>query len=116
YFGALDGARPGDHGQPTTSDPYGPRGRPSHLHHGILRMELTAGQLERLEDRQHLFHAGNGSQRLDLKLALLADHTDDRPQLPLADMRSISQFLDTLQDMINLFRSGVGTDDDNHSR
>ena len=62
---ALDGARPGDHGQVR-------RRRSCTWPHRSttvsVLVKLPAGQLERLEDRQHLLDAGDGRQRLGLQL------------------------------------------------
>ena len=55
--------------------------------HRVLLLELAAGQLERLQDRQHLLDAGNGRQRLGLELVLVADDADDRAQLAAAQVR-----------------------------
>ena len=67
-------------------------------------MKLPAGELERLEDRQHLFHTRDGGQRLDLEFVLIPDDADDGPQLALTDMGTISQLLNALQDVIDLLR------------
>ncbi len=50
----------------------------------VLLVELPAGQLERLHDRQHLLDAGDGLQRLGLQFVLVADDADDGAMLALA--------------------------------
>ena len=54
-------------------------------------VKFPAGQLERLEDRQHLLDAGDGRQRLGLQLVLVADDADDGAQLALAEVRLEAQ-------------------------
>ena len=77
-------------------------------------MELAAGQLERLQDRQHLLDAGDGGQRLGLQLVLVADDADDGALLALAEVRLEAQFLDAFQDVLDLLLGGMGSEDDNH--
>jgi hypothetical protein len=50
-------------------------------------MKVPAGELERLEHRQDLFHARNRCQRLALELALVSDDSDNRPHFPAAEVR-----------------------------
>ena len=64
-------------------------------------VELAAGQLERLEDRDHLLDPGDRLQRLDLELVLVADDPDDRPRDALAEVRRQAQGLDPLEDMLD---------------
>ena len=77
-------------------------------------MKLTAGQLERLQNRQHLFDAGYGKQRLGLELALVADDADQGALLAAAEVRLKAQVTDTLQNVLDVFVGGVGTEDNNH--
>ena len=68
----------------------------------VLRVELAAGQLERLQDRQHLLDAGNGGQRLGLQLVLVADDADDGALLAPAEVRLEAELRDALEDVIDL--------------
>ena len=77
---------------------------------------LAAGELERLEDRQHLFDAGDGRQRLGLQLALVADDADDGALLAAAEVRLEAQFADALQDVVDLLLGGVGSKNNNHGQ
>src|SRR5205823_1708701 len=63
---------------------------------------------------QHLLDAGDGRQRLDLELLLVADDADDGALLAAADVRLEPQFADALLDVLDLFRGGVGLEDDDH--
>src|SRR5262249_55900199 len=76
-------------------------------------VQLAAGELERLEDRQHLLDAGDGGQRLALELVLVADDADDGALLAAAEVRLEAQLLDVFQDVLDLFRCRVGSGDDN---
>src|SRR5262249_34958556 len=76
--------------------------------------KFTAGQLERLEDRQHLFDTRDGLQRFGLQLVLVADDADDRAQLAAAQVRLESQLLNALHNVIDLLRGGVLLQHDNH--
>ena len=77
-------------------------------------VKFPAGQLERLEDRQHLLDAGYGQERLDLQFALVADDADDGAHLAAAEVRLEPQFTNALQNVFNVFFGGVGTENDNH--
>src|SRR5262249_62143236 len=108
-LGALDRAGPGDHAERAAAD--------ADLADGYDRvggLELPAGQLERLEDRQHLLDAGDGRQRLGLQLVLVADDADDGAQRAAAEVRLEAQFLDTLQDVLDLLLGGVPPENDDH--
>ena len=72
-------------------------------------MHFAAGQLERLQDRYHLFDAGNGGQRFDLEFVLIADDADDGALFTATEMRFEPQFLDVLQDVVDLLLGGAGT-------
>jgi len=49
-----------------------------------------------------------------LQLALIADHADDRPQFPLAQVRAKTQLLNVLQDMIQLRLRRMRLKDNDH--
>ena len=51
----------------------------------------------------------NRGQRLDLEFLLVADDADDGALLAAAEMRFEAQFLDVFQDMLDLLRRGVGS-------
>ena len=55
---------------------------------GVVLVELAAGELERLQDRQDLLDAGDGRERLGLRLVLVADDADDGALLAAADVRA----------------------------
>src|SRR5262249_8538383 len=93
HFGALDRARPGDHGQGPAADAH-----LADLYDRVLLVELAAGELERLEDRQHLLDAGDGRERLGLQLVLVADDADDGAQLALAEVGLEAQLADAVED------------------
>ena len=77
-------------------------------------MHLPAGELERLEDGQHLLDARDGGQRLGQELVLVADDADDGAQLAFADVRLEAQLPDALQDVVDLGISRIGTEYDDH--
>ena len=77
-------------------------------------MELAAGELERLEDRHDLLDARDRLQRLDLELVLVADHADDRPRDPLAEVGREPQGRDPLEDMLDDLGRGVRLQNDDH--
>ena len=79
---AFDGARPGDHRQRSAADL-----DRADLDDRVVTVQFPAGELERLEDRQHLLDAGDGGQRFRLQLVLVADDADDRAMLALAVVR-----------------------------
>ncbi len=81
----------------------------------VLRVELPAGQLERLEDRHHLLDPGDRLQRLDLELVLVADHADDRPRDPLAQVRRQAQGRDPLEHVLDDLRRRMRLQHDDHS-
>src|SRR5262249_45917984 len=108
--GAFDGAWPGDHAQRAAADTHAS----ADLHNAIFLVELATGQLERLEDRQHLFHAGNGGERLGLELVLIADDADDGAVFAAADVWLEAQLRDALEDVVDLFAGGVGAENDDH--
>ena len=93
---ALDRARAGDHGQMAAAD-LDSLG----LEDRALGVKLAAGELERLQDRHDLLDTRDRLQRLDLELGLVADHADDRPRHPLAEMRRETQGRDPLEDMLD---------------
>src|SRR5262249_11527943 len=103
------GARPGDHGQRAAADPHA-----ADRDDRIVLVELTAGELERLEDGQHLLDAGDGGQRLGLELVLGAGDADDRAQLTLAEWGIEAQLADAVEDVVDLFAGGVGPENDDH--
>ena len=80
----------------------------------VRRVQLAAGELERLQDRQHLLDAGDGRQRLGLELVLVADDADDGALLarlrcglnPSSRMRSRTWSICSV--------GGIGTENDNH--
>src|SRR5438876_11984234 len=98
----------------SAADTNAPAAGGAHLNHRVLRMELPAGQLERLHDGQDLFHTGNGGQRLGLEFVLVADNADDGAVLALADVRLESQLHNPVEDVIDLLARGMGTYDDDH--
>ena len=58
-----------------------------------------------------LLDAGDGAERLGLRLAFIADDADDGALLAPTDVRPKAQFLDPLDDVVNLFRSRFRLDD-----
>ena len=88
--------------------------RPCDDHDRVGGVELAAGQLERLEDRQHLLDAGNGLQRLGLELVLVADDADDGALLAPAEVRLEAQLADAFENVFDLLVRGVGPENDNH--
>src|SRR5262249_30196158 len=107
----FHGTRPGDHRHRAAADTH-----PPHLHDSITFVTLTASELERLEDGQHLLNAGNGLERLGLELVLIADDADDGAVLAAAEMGLETQLLDALQDVVDLLRGGLRSQNDNHDR
>ena len=79
-------------------------------------VELAAGQLERLQDRQHLLDAGDGRQRLGLQLVLVADDADDGAMLAPAEVRLEAQLADALEDVVDLGRRRSRFQDDDHDK
>ena len=55
--------------------------------------------------------AGSGSA---CSLSLVADDADDGAQLAPAQVRLEAQLLDALEDVVDLLRGGVGSQNDNH--
>ena len=108
---ALDGARAGDHGQVAAADL-----DPLDLEDRVVGVELAAGELVRLEDRHDLLDAVDRLERLGLQLLLVADHADDRPRDPLAEVGREAQRLDPLEDVVDTVRGGVRLQDDDHRR
>src|SRR5262249_50760010 len=96
-FKTLDGARARDHGQASAADPQLADGDD-----GVVLLELPAGELERLEDAEHLLNPGDRLERLGLGLALVADDPDDRTVFATADVRAEPGLLDPLNDMGDL--------------
>ena len=78
-------------------------------------MELAAGELERLEDRHDLLDAGDRLQRLDLELILVADHPDDRPRDPLAEVGRQAQGRDPLEHVLDDLGRRMRLQHDDHS-
>src|SRR5262249_23072123 len=108
-FVTLDGARTRDHAQTAAADLDLTDGD-----HRILTLKVATGQLEGLEDRQHLLDARNGRQRFGAHLVLVADDTDNGPHFALAEVRLEAQLLDVAQQVFELFGSRVGSENDNH--
>ncbi len=82
----------------------------------VVGVELAAGELERLEDRHDLLDAGDRLERLDLELLLVADHADDRPRDPLAEVGREAQLLDPLEHVLDLLGRRVRLQHDDHRR
>ena len=106
---ALDGARPGDHHQVAAADL-----DPLDVEHRVVGVELAAGELERLEDRHDLLDPRDRLQRLDLQLVLVADHADDRPRDPLAQVGREAQLLDPLDDVLDHLGRRMRLQHDDH--
>jgi hypothetical protein len=68
----FHGAGSGDHRELLAA-----YGHAAHVDHGILRVEIAAGELEGLEDADHLIHAGQQLERLVLDGPVVADDADD---------------------------------------
>src|SRR5581483_7319882 len=106
---ALDGAGAGDHRHRAAADLHLADG-----YHRVALVELAAGELVRLHDRQGLLDAGDRQQRLGVQLVLVADDADDRAVLALADVRLQAELVDALDDVLELGGGGVGAQDDDH--
>src|SRR5262249_2407316 len=119
HLGIFHRARAGDHAQVPAADAH-----LANLNDRVLAVELAAGELERLQDRQHLFDAGNGLELLGLHVVLVADDPANRPVLAAAayyrpvlgsaDVRLEPQLRDALHDMGDLFRGGLRIEHDDH--
>lgn len=61
-----------------------------------------------------LLDAGDGSERLDLRFALVANDPNDGPLFATTDVRSKTKFVDPLKDVVDLVLGGIGPDDEDH--
>src|SRR5579875_356561 len=116
-FGAFDGARSGDQHQRAAADTHRLDRRTAFgadRDDGVLTAKFAAGQLERLEDRQNLFDAGNGRQRFGPQFVLFADDANDGALLALTEVRSKSQLADAIENVLDLRFSRIGSENDNH--
>ena len=106
---ALHGTRPRNHRQAAAADFH-----LAHVHDAVFLVELAAGELERLHDRQGLFHVRNLHQHFGLRLRLVADDADDGAAFAPAHVRSKAEFLDAFDDMVDLFERGIRLYNENH--
>jgi hypothetical protein len=106
---ALHRAGPGHHRQPLAADPDTIDG-----HHGVLRVEITAGQLVGLHDGENLLHHGEGLDGLVEQDALVPDGADDRPFHPSRQVGREAEGLDASADLADLFLGGSRSQHDDH--
>ncbi len=107
---ALDRTGTGDHGEVAATDLDS-----LDLEDRTLFMKLTAGQLERLENRKNALDSPNRLQRLDLELGLVADDPNNRPRDTLAEVGSQSQSGDPFENMFHHLGSRMRLQHNDHS-
>src|SRR5690606_14903014 len=105
----LDRARACDHRQMPAAD-----ADALDLDDRVLLAEISAGELEGLEDRDDLLDAVDGRERLGLELVLVADDSDDRPGDPLAEVGREAQLLDPPDDVLDLLWRRMRLQHDDH--
>ena len=81
---------------------------------GILRLEITAGQLEGVQDAHHPLHAGEKLEAFGAQGALVADDADDRPFFASREVGSEAQGLDVGHHLLDLLLLGPHFHHDNH--
>ena len=67
-----------------------------------------------LHDLEDLLDSWDGREVLRLRLPLVADDADDGARLAARDVRREPEFLDPLDDVLDLFQAGVGPNDEDH--
>ena len=75
---------------------------------------MPADQFERLSDGDHIVHARRHLQRLDLVAASAAHGGDDSALGAAGDVRLISGFADSLDDVVDLLLGGLLRHIDDH--
>ena len=80
----------------------------------VVGVELAAGQLERLHDRDDGLDPLDRLQRLGLELVLIADHADDGPRHPLAEVGGEPQVFDPGDDVPDHLVGRVRLQNDDH--
>ena len=86
----------------------------AHVDHGVVLLELPAHEFPRRQDGGDALHPREGDQRLVLEDPIVTDDADDRPFLPLRDVRLQSQFAEPIQDVIDLAFGGLWLQDNDH--
>jgi len=79
-------------------------------------MEVSAGQLEGMEDADDAFHAGQDLEDLGVDGAFVADHPDDRPLGPAGHVALEAERFDPADHRGQLLFGGVRLHDDDHGR
>ena len=111
-FAALDRAGAGDDHEAVAADLHA-----ADLDHGRLRLDLGAGELVRLEDRDDLLDAGERLERLQAGLAaLVPDRADDVALDAVDDVGLVAEVADPLEDLVQLSLGRPLAHDDDHDR